>query len=116
MITDSHRSDCRLILGMFVVDGRMIPIPLLVFIIGMEQPTAQGTSVAILLPPNGIVAAYNYYKAGHMNIKYAIIVGITFIIGSYFGSKPVVYLPDQVSKIIFAVVLFLISVKMFFFR
>ena len=90
-------------------------IPLLVYIIGMEQHTAQGISVAILLPPIGIVAAYNYYKAGHVNIKYAIIIAITFIIGSYFGSKLAVYLPDQVSKRIFAVILFLISIKMFFF-
>jgi uncharacterized protein len=102
--------------GMFGVGGGVILIPLLVYIIGMEQHTAQGTSVAILLPPIGIVAAYNYYKAGHVNIKYAIIIAITFIIGSYFGSKLAVYLPDQASKRIFAVVLFIISVKMFFFK
>jgi uncharacterized protein len=102
--------------GMFGVGGGVILIPLLVYIIGMEQHTAQGTSVAILLPPIGIVAAYNYYKAGHVNIKYAIIIAITFIIGSYFGSKLAVYLPDQVSKRIFAVILFLISVKMFFLK
>ena len=102
--------------GMFGVGGGVILIPLLVYIIGMEQHTAQGTSVAILLPPIGIVAAYNYYKAGHVNIKYAIIIAITFIIGSYFGSKLAVYLPDQVSKKIFAVILFLISIKMFFFK
>jgi uncharacterized protein len=102
--------------GMFGVGGGVILIPALVYIIGMEQHTAQGTSVAILLPPIGIVAAYNYYKVGHVNIKYAIIIAITFIIGSYFGSKLAVYLPDQVSKKIFAVILFLISIKMFFFK
>lgn len=102
--------------GMFGVEGGVILIPALVYIIGMEQHTAQGTSVAILLPPIGIVAAYNYYKAGHINIKYAIIIAITFIIGSYFGSILAVHLPDQVSKRIFAVILFLISIKMFFFK
>lgn len=102
--------------GMFGVGGGVILIPALVYIIGMEQHSAQGTSVAILLPPIGIVAAYNYYKAGHVNIKYAIIIAITFIIGSYFGSILAVHLPDQVSKRIFAVILFLISIKMFFFK
>jgi uncharacterized membrane protein YfcA len=102
--------------GMFGVGGGVILIPALVYIIGMEQHTAQGTSVAILLPPIGIFAAYNYYKAGHINIKYAIIIAITFIIGSYFGSLLAVHLPDQVSKRIFAVILFLISIKMFFFK
>jgi uncharacterized membrane protein YfcA len=102
--------------GMFGVGGGVLLIPALVYIIGMEQHTAQGTSVAIMLPPIGIVAAYTYYKAGHVNIKYAIIIAITFIIGSYFGSKLAVNLPDQVSKKIFAGILFLISIKMFFFK
>ena len=102
--------------GMFGVGGGVILIPALVYIIGMEQHSAQGTSVAILLPPIGIIAAYNYYKAGHVNIKYAIIIVISFVIGSYFGSKLAVSLPDQLSKRIFAVILFLISIKMFFFK
>jgi uncharacterized protein len=102
--------------GMFGVGGGVILIPALVYIIGMEQHTAQGTSVAIMLPPIGIAAAYTYYKAGHINIKYAIIIAITFIIGSYFGSKLAVILPDQVSKKIFAVIMFIISIKMFFFK
>jgi uncharacterized membrane protein YfcA len=102
--------------GMFGVGGGVILIPALVYLMGMEQHTAQGTSVAIMLPPIGIIAAYTYYKAGHINIKYAIIIAITFIIGSYFGSKLAVNLPDQVSKKIFAVIMFLISIKMFFFK
>jgi uncharacterized protein len=102
--------------GMFGVGGGVILIPMLVYILGMEQHSAQGTSIAILLPPIGLVAAFNYYKAGHINIKYAIIIAITFIIGSYFGSKLAVYLPDQVSRRIFAVIMFLISIKMFFFK
>jgi uncharacterized protein len=102
--------------GMFGVGGGVILIPALVYIIGMEQHTAQGTSVAIMLPPIGIVAAYTYYKAGHVNIKYAIIIAVTFIIGSYFGSKLAVFLPDVVSRKIFAVIMFLISIKMFFFK
>jgi uncharacterized protein len=102
--------------GMFGVGGGVILIPMLVYMVGMEQHSAQGTSVAIMLPPIGIVAAYNYYKAGHVNIKFAIIIAVTFIIGSYFGSKLAVHLPDEVSKRIFAVILFLISIRMFFFR
>jgi hypothetical protein len=101
--------------GMFGVGGGVMLIPALVYIIGMEQHSAQGTSVAIMLPPIGILAAYNYYKAGHVNIKYSVIIAITFIIGSYFGSKAAVQIPDQISKKIFAVIMFLISIKMFFF-
>ena len=102
--------------GMFGVGGGILLIPALVYIIGMEQHSAQGTSVAIMLPPIGILAAYNYYKAGHVNVKYTIIIAITFIIGSYFGSKAAVNIPDEISKKVFAVIMFLISIKMFFFK
>jgi uncharacterized protein len=102
--------------GMFGVGGGVILIPALVYIMGMEQHTAQGTSVAIMLPPIGIVAAYNYYKAGHVDFKYALIIAAAFIIGSFFGSKLAVNLPDQLSKKIFAVIMFGISVRMFFFK
>jgi uncharacterized membrane protein YfcA len=81
----------------------------------MEQHSAQGTSVAIMLPPIGIVAAYTYYKAGHINIKYSLIIAITFIIGSYFGSKVAVNIPDELSRKIFAVMMFILAIKMFFF-
>jgi uncharacterized protein len=100
--------------GMFGIGGGVILIPALVFLLGMDQHTAQGTSVAIMLPPIGLVAAYTYYKEGHVNIKFAIIIAITFIVGSYFGSKLAVHLPDQISRKIFAVIMFLIAIKMFF--
>jgi len=100
--------------GMFGIGGGIILIPALVYIVGMEQHSAQGTSVAIMLPPIGIVAAWTYYKAGHINIKYSIIIAIMFIVGSYFGSKVAVNIPDQLSRRIFAVIMFLISIKMFF--
>src|SRR4030043_1994875 len=73
--------------GMLGIGGAIIMIPALVFFMGFSQQTAQGTSLAVMLPPIGIIAAYNYYKEGQVNIKFAIILAVAFIIGSYFGSK-----------------------------
>ena len=66
--------------GMLGIGGAIIMIPALVFLLGINQLTAQGTSLAVMLPPIGIIAAYNYYKAGQVNIKYAIILAIFFLV------------------------------------
>jgi uncharacterized protein len=100
--------------GMFGVGGAVIMIPALVYFLGVDQHTAQGTSVAIMLPPIGLFAAYNYYKAGQVNIWYAVIIAMAFLIGGYFGSMIALKLPENLMKKIFGIVLFLIALKMIF--
>jgi uncharacterized membrane protein YfcA len=98
--------------GMLGIGGAIIMIPALVFFMGVTQQTAQGTSLAVMLPPIGIIAAYNYYKAGHVNITFAIILAVCFLVGSYFGSKLALTLPQPVLKKIFGVLLLLVAAKM----
>jgi uncharacterized membrane protein YfcA len=98
--------------GMLGIGGAIIMIPALVYIMGMNQLTAQGTSLAVMLPPIGIIAAYNYYKAGQVNIKFAIILAVCFLVGSYFGSKLSLTLPQPLLKKIFGVLLLLVAAKM----
>ena len=100
--------------GMLGIGGAIIMIPALVIFMGFSQQMAQGTSLAVMLPPVGIIAAYNYYKAGHVDIKFAIILAACFLIGSYFGSKAALSLPQPVLKKIFGVLLLLVAVKMLF--
>lgn len=100
--------------GMLGIGGAIIMIPALVFIMGLTQQTAQGTSLAVMLPPIGIIAAYNYYKAGQVNIKFALILAAAFLIGSYFGSKLALSIPQPLLKKIFGVLLLLVAAKMLF--
>jgi hypothetical protein len=87
-------------------------IPALVFFMGFSQQMAQGTSLAVMLPPIGIIAAYNYYKAGQVDIKFAIVLAAAFLVGSYFGSKLALNLPQAALKKIFGVLLLLVAAKM----
>jgi hypothetical protein len=98
--------------GMLGIGGAIIMIPALVFLLGISQQSAQGTSLAVMLPPIGIIAAYNYYKAGHVNIRFAIVLAIFFLVGSYFGSKLALTIPQNVLKKIFGVLLLLVAAKM----
>ncbi len=98
--------------GMLGIGGAIIMIPALVYILGFSQTMAQGTSLAVMLPPIGIFAAYNYYKAGQANIKFALILAAAFIIGSYFGSKFALTIPQTVLKKVFGILLLLVAAKM----
>lgn len=98
--------------GMLGIGGAIVMIPALVFILGMSQQSAQGTSLAVMLPPIGIIAAYNYYKAGQVNIKFAIILAVCFLVGSYFGSKLALTLPQPALKKIFGILLLLVAARM----
>ena len=98
--------------GMLGIGGALIMVPALVFIMGFSQHMAQGTSLAVMLPPIGIIAAYNYWKVGQVNIKFALILAAAFIVGSYFGSRFALNIPQPVLKKIFGVLLILVAAKM----
>lgn len=98
--------------GMLGIGGAIIMIPALVFLLGISQQTAQGTSLAVMLPPIGIIAAYNYYKAGHVDVKFAIVLAVCFLVGSYFGSKLALNMPQVILKKIFGILLLLVAARM----
>jgi uncharacterized protein len=100
------------VFGGFVgLGGGVIMIPALIYLLGLSQIEAQGTSLAVMLPPVGILAAMNYYKAGQLNWKYALIIAITFTIGGYFGSRIALDIPMATVKKIFGFVLLGISLN-----
>lgn len=102
--------------GMIGVGGGIIIVPALVYFLGLSQHSAQGTSLALMLPPIGILAAMNYYKAGALNIKYALIISIAFVIGGYFGSKiSISYISEESMKRIFGLIMLIASIKLVFF-
>jgi uncharacterized membrane protein YfcA len=100
--------------GLVGVGGGIIIVPALILFLGLSQKMAQGTSLAILLLPVGILAVLQFYKAGYINIKYAGLVSIGFLAGGYFGSKIALSLPQETVKKIFAIMLLIISIKMLF--
>lgn len=98
--------------GLVGVGGGIIMVPLLVLLVGFNQHQAQGTSLTVLVVPVTAVAVYNYYKEGYINWKYALVIAIFFVVGSYFGSKLAVDLDQKMLKRIFGVVLLFIAGKM----
>jgi uncharacterized membrane protein YfcA len=100
--------------GMVGIGGGVIIVPALVLLFGLSQHNAQGISLAMMLFPVGLLGVLNYYKKGHVDFKYAGLIAVGFLIGSYLGSKFSLTLPQELVKKIFAVVMILLALKMLF--
>jgi uncharacterized protein len=100
--------------GAMGVGGAIIIVPALVFFFGMTQHQAQGTSIAILLFPIGLLAFLNYYRNGFVNFKFAVVVMAAFFIGGYLGSKFAIAVSDRTLKVAFGILLMLLGLKMAF--
>jgi uncharacterized membrane protein YfcA len=100
--------------GFFGIGGGIIIVPALIYICGFTQLKAQGTSLAVLLPPVGLMAFIQYYKSGNVNLKAGIIICITVFIGALLGGKIAQHIPMDMLKKGFAVFMLLLSFKMLF--
>jgi hypothetical protein len=65
-----------------------------------------------MLPPVGLFAVMNYYKAGQLNLKYALVIGAAFLIGGYFGSKFAMNIPVAMMRKIFAFAMIAMAINM----
>ena len=101
--------------GMVGVGGGVILVPALVFILGFSQLDAQGTSLALIMFPVGLLAVIQYYKQVHVNFNIVFLLSIGFVIGSFLGSKISLNIPQQTVKRIFAILMLVIAIKMLFF-
>lgn len=99
--------------GFLGIGGGILIVPALVLFVGLTQHQAQGTSLALLSFPIGLIALIHYHKAGMVNYKAALFMLITFLIGSYFSSKVAVTLPEHIIKKVFGVLLLFYAIKLF---
>jgi uncharacterized protein len=100
--------------GMVGIGGGIIIVPALVYFLAFSQHQAQGTSLALMLFPVGILGVINYYKKGYVDFRYAGLLAIGFVVGSYLGSKFSLSLPQLTVKKIFAVLMLIVALKMLF--
>lgn len=100
--------------GLIGVGGGVFIVPALVFLFGMSQQLAQGTTLALLVPPIGLLAAWTYYKQGFVDVKAAGLICAGFVLGGLFGAKLAVGLSPKMLQRVFGTALFFVSLKMMF--
>ncbi len=100
--------------GLIGIGGGAFLIPALMFFYGMTQIRAQGTSLATLLLPIGLFAFWTYYKAGHVDVKLAMLIALGFAFGGWVGGMWAQHLPEAVLRRSFAALLALLAVRLAF--
>jgi len=98
--------------GIFGIGGGTILIPAMVFFFGLTQHQAQGTTLALLVPPIGLLAALRYYYSGNVKLGMAGFICLGFFLGGLIGANFVQDLPDPLLKKLFGVFLLFISIRM----
>lgn len=98
--------------GFVGVGGGIIIVPAMIYFMNMNQMQAQGVSLALLMLPVGILGVMNYYKAGHIQFSYVLIMAVGFVLGNYFGSKYAMRVPEHKIKFFFALLMLYVAVHM----
>ncbi len=100
--------------GMFGIGGGTILIPALVYLFGLTQHQAQGTTLAIMVPPIGLLAALRYYYSGNVKLGMAGFICLGFFVGGLIGANFVQNLSDPLLKRLFGVFLLFVAIEMIF--
>jgi len=98
-----------LVSGLIGIGGGIVIVPCLIFIFKFSQHAAQGTTLAMLVPPIGLLAAWTYYKGGHVNLPVAGLLCLGFVVGGYFGAKFAVPLSEVVLRKVFGACLLVVA-------
>lgn len=98
--------------GLIGIGGGIIIVPALVVLFGFGQHMAQGTTLAMLIPPVGVLAAMTYYREGFVDLRTAGILCVGFVLGGFLGGKYALSLPEASLRKVFAVVLIVIAVRL----
>ncbi len=100
--------------GLLGIGGAVVLVPTLLFVFKFSQPAAQGTSIGALVPPIGIFAAVQYWRAGLLDVRVAALIALGFVFGALLGATAVPYVPQIWLKRAFATILVYVAVQMFY--
>jgi hypothetical protein len=99
--------------GLFGVGGGILIVPGLVLAAGMDQRLAHGTSLAAVLPIS-LTSLVTY--AAHDNVDWtaAVFLSIGAVVGAVIGTKLLHALPHRTLGMLFAAVLVVSAIRLFF--
>ena len=100
--------------GLFGIGGAVLIVPGLVLLLKLSQHTANGTSLAALLLPVGILGVLEYYRRGQVNVPYAAVIALGLLVGVLLGAKLAGALSDAALRRAFGAFLLLISARLIF--
>jgi uncharacterized membrane protein YfcA len=100
--------------GLIGIGGGIIIVPVLVLFFGFSQQLAQGTTLALMVPPLGAFAAWTYSRQGYVDVTTALLICFGFLVGSLLGADLALRLPTEVLTRIFGAILVAVGLRMLF--
>jgi len=98
--------------GMFGIGGGVVIVPALLYFMKLRPLEAIGTSLAALIPPVGLLGAWEYYRNGYINMRYAAIVAAALFLGAWLGARIMMPLSPQLIRRIYGAFLLLMGARM----
>ncbi len=99
--------------GLFGIGGGIVIVPALIFLAKMPAQQAAGTSLAALtIPVSAAIGAFTYYRAGHLDIKAAMLIAVGMAVGAAIGSQIGAHVDASLLKRGFAVLMVYMAVKL----
>ena len=102
-----------IISGMIGIGGGPILIPLLLYVFHLDMKSAAGTSLAIIIP-TALVGVISHSFKGNVDIRLALIIAAGGMVGAFLGSFMSPYVPEDVLKKMFALLLIYIALRILF--
>lgn len=87
--------------GLLGIGGGVLLVPGLILLFGFTQAEAQGTSLAVLIPPIGIFAAMVYYQHGFVRMPVVGMLAFGIMVGAYAGARFVPHLSTTTLRTLF---------------
>ena len=98
--------------GLFGIGGGLVIVPGLIILAGFSTTTAAGTSLAALLLPVGLFGALEYYRAGQVDVRAALIIALGILVGAYFGARIGTSLDPVLAQRAFGIFLLIVGVRL----
>jgi uncharacterized membrane protein YfcA len=96
-----------ILVGLLGVGGGVVLVPALAYLLHMDQHSAQGTSLLILLPPLGLGALREYWRQGNVDLRAGVLSAAGMLLGGYFGGLLAIPMPARHLKAVFGCFLIL---------
>lgn len=97
--------------GLLGIGGGVVLVPMMVFILGITQHTAQGISMLVIIP-TAIVSLWHFHKDGLINYQAALYMAGGAVIGALITANLAQYIPASELKRIFGVFVIYTGFKM----
>ncbi len=98
--------------GLFGIGGGIVIVPALMYFAKLAPQSATGTSLGALILPVGILGAWTYWKAGHIDLRASLLIAFGLFIGAYFGARIAQSVSPVTLRKMFAAFLVLVAIQL----